>query len=185
MRPFHLIATAVLPLLLLAPTPANAAPAKISRTTVMDRAARWGIDQGRVPYSWYDCYTLAGNWTSGTPCGHGAWRADCSGYVSMAWNTDNWLTVGDGPRALTGVAGARSLSSPISYQSLRPGDALAYQDYSGAGAHVVLFARWADPHTKRRPVIWELAGRTSGPRERTWSPSYTGRYTAWRYDRIG
>lgn len=172
-----------LPLLLLAPSSAHAAPS-ISRTTVMERARTiWPLDAGTVPYSMGNCYDLRGRYVGPTPCDHGSYRSDCSGYVSMAWRTHNWLTVGDRPLALTGVAGARSLSSPIAYRSLRAGDALAYQRSSGAGAHIVLFSRWADA-AKSRPVIWELAGGTMGPRERTWSPTYRNTYTAWRYDGI-
>ncbi|MHB1342135.1 MAG: cell wall-binding repeat-containing protein [Coriobacteriia bacterium] len=119
------VALAAVALLALA-APAHAA---ISRTLVMQRAQRW-VDF-TIPYS-QSAYRDLDGVTATVSTG---WRTDCSGFVSMAWNTSK---PGYSTRTLHQIA------TLITKESLQPGDALVAYNY-----HAVIFGGWANPeHTK-------------------------------------
>jgi predicted transglutaminase-like cysteine proteinase len=102
--------------------PALGAP--ISQSTMIARAADW-IDSD-VPYSqslgWSDAAT------------GGAYRQDCSGFVSMAWALNSSLVTWTLPNVSTVIAG-----NIQGFTGLQPGDALDY-----TADHVVLFDSWID-----------------------------------------
>jgi Ricin-type beta-trefoil lectin domain len=158
----------------------------ISRAEVLDRARTlWGgLGSERVPYSQSACYDTAGRRAGSVPCQAGTYRADCAGYVAMAWNTVNG-TVGSSNPALTPLAGNPSKSRRIAEHDLLPGDALAYYRGPGDGAHIALFVRWAD-RVGGRAIVWEQRGGALGPRESIWSAANRRAigYQAFRYDNI-
>ena len=95
---------------------------RVTRDVTIERAARWSDNP--VAYSmekYFDGY-----------------RADCSGYVSMAWNLSESRTTW----TLVDVCGRQ----PIGKNDLRPGDVLIKNDVNDPqyGSHVVIFAGWAD-----------------------------------------
>ncbi|MGB4593028.1 MAG: cell wall-binding repeat-containing protein [Coriobacteriia bacterium] len=102
-------------------TPAFAA---ISRTLVMQRAQRW-VDVP-IPYS-PTAYRDLDGVTATVSTG---WRTDCSGFVSMAWNTSK---PGYSTRTLDDI------SDLVTKEALQPGDAMVAYD-----RHAVLFGGWAD-----------------------------------------
>ncbi|HEY0638004.1 MAG TPA: RICIN domain-containing protein [Pseudonocardiaceae bacterium] len=156
----------------------------ITRAEILDRARNFwgGLGNNKVPYSMSTCYDTTGRKTGGAPCNAGSYRADCAGYVAMAWNTVN-ATVGSTNPALTPLAGNPSKSHRIQEHELQPGDALAYYEGPGANAHIVLFVRWAD-RVGGAAVIWEQAGGALGPREDTWTPAERRIYQAFRYNNL-
>lgn len=150
-----------------------------TRTQVLERARAW-LGRSDIPYSMSTCYTTDG---ASAGCGQpDTYRADCSGFVSLAWGADN-LTVGSTRPALTPLGGNPSKSHEISKQDLRPADALAFFRGPGADAHIALFIRW-----KNEPggaaVVWEQAGGAAGPREQVWSQDAQAAYRAFRYTGI-
>jgi predicted heme/steroid binding protein len=124
-----------------APTIAHASSVgeKISRTEVIDRAKYW-YNRGDTWYSQNQSDAIS----DGTG---GAYRPDCSGFVSMAWHlpkkTNGWdfnvgdLTGGPSPSA-PGWAG----DSRVSLDNLLPGDAIVSND---GVSHTELFDQWANP----------------------------------------
>lgn len=99
---------------LLASAPSSA------RRHILERGFTWWDAQ--VPYSqtsWYKGY-----------------RTDCSGFVSMCWETGESYTTADF------IAGGGESDRLASYDELLPGDALVRRA-NGAG-HVVLFLGWND-----------------------------------------
>ncbi|WP_433172628.1 hypothetical protein [Actinoallomurus sp. CA-150999] len=147
----------------------------ITRAQVLGRA-RWWIDKTNIPYSQTTCYTPAGQRAS---CRPGTFRADCSGYVSMAWNVGN-LTVGSSNPALTPLGGHASKSREISKSALAPGDAFAYYKGPGDDAHIALFVRWQGG-VGGPAVVYEQAGGQSGARQHVWSTNYQRGYRAFRF----
>ncbi|MDG9717049.1 peptidoglycan-binding protein [Streptomyces sp. DH24] len=128
----------------------TAAAAPVTRAEVLRRAATWltANNGGPVPYSqtkvWSDGY-----------------RQDCSGYVSMTLGL--WKP---GPNTV-GLAGDRSLTTPISLGSLQPGDLLIDADGSNTTRHVVIFEKWTD---SSRSSYWAYEQRgTYGTTHRTLS----------------
>lgn len=93
---------------------------QISRTEIIQRAQYW-VDNQPGEYNQ--------NASSPGPDGR-AYRRDCSGYVSLAWNLGTSLTT-------SGLPGV-SWQLP-SRSSLMPGDILNI-----AGRHTLLFDRWID-----------------------------------------
>lgn len=118
-----LVAAALTVVMVLATaTPAFAA---MSRSLVMARAQHW-VDL-KMPYSQSAYRNLDGmsvSYSSG-------WRTDCSGFVSMSWNT---FKPGYSTRTLNQTA------TLITKEALQPGDALVAYDY-----HAVIFGGWANP----------------------------------------
>ncbi|MCE5204174.1 MAG: cell wall-binding repeat-containing protein [Actinomycetia bacterium] len=103
---------------------ASPAYATISRTLAMQRAQRW-VDL-TIPYS-QTLYRTADGAAASASTG---WRTDCSGFVSMCWNTSK---PGYSTRTLNTIA------QPITKEALQPGDALVAYD-----RHAVLFGGWAN-----------------------------------------
>lgn len=94
----------------------------ISRAEIMARAALWVREQ--VPYSQTTWHTDR----------NGTYRQDCSGYVSMAWDLDQYTDFWTGNLNL--------VSHTIPAAQLLPGDILLSDE------HTILFAGWANPeHT--------------------------------------
>jgi hypothetical protein len=92
----------------------SAKTACISRDDVMARAKVWVTN--KVPYNQGATYQ--------------GYREDCSGYVSMAWDSSQ-------PGHTTQTM--HEIASPITKADLLPGDCLLY-----AAEHVVLFGGWTD-----------------------------------------
>lgn len=120
--------TAVTPLRIAAAGPA------ITRSAAMSRAQSWVNARPNVPYN-QNRYFLSATDYYGDAAGHNpsGWREDCSGFLSYVWEI-----------AAPGMTTATmpSLSTPISWSALLPGDALLRVD--SAVQHVVLFAKWDD-----------------------------------------
>jgi len=96
---------------------ASEQPVSGAREAILRRASHWAAQ--RVPYS------MAAR--------HDGWRADCSGFVSMAWGLDHSYTTTTLPE----------VSHRIPASELRPGDILL-NTAPGAEGHVVLFDHWAN-----------------------------------------
>jgi hypothetical protein len=90
----------------------------ISRAQIMERAQLWVRQQ--VPYSQTEWWTNA----------NGTYRQDCSGYVSMAWDLDQYTDFWTGNLDL--------VSHTVPAAQLLPGDILLSNE------HTILFAGWAD-----------------------------------------
>ncbi|KAF0209450.1 MAG: cell wall-binding repeat-containing protein [Actinomycetota bacterium] len=103
---------------------ASPAFAAMSRSLVMQRAQTW-VDFV-IPYS-QSAYRDMSNNAVGFSSG---WRTDCSGFVSMSWNT---FKPGYSTRTL------QQTSTRITKEALQPGDALIAYNY-----HAVIFGGWAD-----------------------------------------
>jgi putative cell wall-binding protein len=124
-RPATRIVVVVALTLVVALATASPAVAAMSRSLVMYRAEKWV--SLRIPYSQSAYRDL-----NGRAVGFGSgWRTDCSGFVSMAWNT---FKPGYSSRTL------QQTSTLITKDELRPGDALIAYNY-----HAVIFGGWANP----------------------------------------
>lgn len=131
----------------------------ISRADVLVRAQSWVDEQ--VPYSQTSKHTND----------FGSYRADCSGFVSMAWRLSASLTTFSLPDVMTDIA--RS--------DLTAGDAL-WRRQNGEG-HVALFLRWADAE-RTIPVVQEEYDFGEVAEERTWTKAWASAFTPKRYRRI-
>ncbi len=98
---------------------------------IVARARLWLTGSAGRPVS----YDTNGCWPSGTriPCAPPDYRADCSGYVSMA--------LGLGASLVTGQLATAPFASPVAKDSLQQGDMMINPSVGGAG-HAVLFDRW-------------------------------------------
>src|SRR5664280_2473218 len=95
----------------------------ITRDQVLARAQTW-IDHP-VPYSQAKYYA--------------SYRTDCSGYVSMCWNSTS-----GGSAFSWSTATMHAVAYPITAAQLKPGDVMLW-----AGHHVRLFVAWVDSsHTR-------------------------------------
>lgn len=160
----------------LQPERATAVDQPVTRSEILDRARAW-LGRSDIPYSMGTCYTRDGKRTG---CGQpNVYRADCSGFVSLALDVAN-LTVGSSRPALTPLGGNPSKSVAIEKKDLKPGDLLAYYEGPGADAHIALFVRWQNA-VGGAAVVWEQAGGQAGPRENVWSASKHSTYGAFRY----
>ncbi|PWK82054.1 hypothetical protein C8D88_115170 [Lentzea atacamensis] len=147
-------------------TTARAAGRLISRSEIVERACSWLRDS--VPYSQTRFHQNE----------HGIYRADCSGFVSMAWGLPGK------PEARHGGLDTRGLvlvSSLIAPEELRAGDVIIRSEGTSETRHVVIFAAWAEE--PGRYWAYEQAG---GHRTRLRSVTYpyeTGArlYTPRRY----
>jgi hypothetical protein len=90
----------------------------ITRAQIMARAALWV--QAQVPYSQTEWFTNQ----------DGTYRQDCSGYVSMAWDLNQYTDFWTGNLNL--------VSHTIPAAQLLPGDILLSDE------HTILFAGWAN-----------------------------------------
>jgi hypothetical protein len=124
----------------------------ITRDTVLARAQTW-VDNP-VPYSQARYF--------------GGYRTDCSGYVSMCWQTGtSWST-----RSFYNV------SHRIAVASLRPGDAML-----AVGYHIRLFYGWVDAeHTQY--VTYEQTGPSTKSSIKSMSHDLAGGYLPYRYNAI-
>lgn len=139
---------------------ASAIGGTVSRTEVMSRGQNW-VNR-RIPYSQTRYAT--------DPDGAHRYRQDCSGYVSMMWHLRTSYT----------TYTLNQVSTPISWASLRKGDAILR-----ASSHVVMFAGWIDAaHT--RMYVYEEAHTGTTARHISYYKSYfTGNgYHPIRYNRI-
>lgn len=122
------------------PTAGTQASPEQRRATIIERANFWAKDP--VPYSMER--------TAADPNGK-QYRADCSGFVSMAWGLKSSLSTVTLP----------DVAHPIKKDELKPGDILLKggPGTGGANGHVAIFNGWADDsHTKYHGI--EQAGRT-------------------------
>jgi len=90
----------------------------VTRAEIIARAKTWA--NARVPYSQHAF--------------RDGYRTDCSGYVSMAWQTNRNYWTGD----------LHTIGVPIAHHELRPGDMLLFHNPADphTGSHVVIFDRW-------------------------------------------
>ncbi len=104
--------------------PELVAAASVSRQSVIDRARTWnpGTPQ-RVPYS--------------QTRHHNGYRADCSGYASMALGLSR-------PGPNTVALASPSISRRIAMSELLPGDLVIDPIGSNTTRHVVIFEKWAN-----------------------------------------
>jgi cell wall-associated NlpC family hydrolase len=144
----------------------------VSRDEVLRRAQYWV--QHQVHYLSHDGQTPA---TARDPDGS-PYRADCSGYVCMAWKAESQPSTSD----------FDAVGAEIDRADLLPGDALLWKGeggYGPQGGHVLLFAGWLG-HLQAEYLGYELAG---GSCARAWTVPYPylsadTRYRPWRYHGI-
>ncbi|MFS8098510.1 hypothetical protein LFM09_15370 [Lentzea alba] len=110
-------------------TTARAAGRQISRSEIVERACSWLRDA--VPYSQTKFHQNE----------HGIYRADCSGFVSMAWGLPGKPEDRHGGLDTEGLA---DVSSLIVADDLRAGDVIIRTDGTSQTRHVVIFAAWAE-----------------------------------------
>ncbi|MFI6102026.1 hypothetical protein ACIA8G_41290 [Lentzea sp. NPDC051213] len=110
-------------------TTARATGRLILRSEIVERACTWLRDS--VPYSQTKFHQNE----------HGIYRADCSGFVSMAWGLPGKPEDRHGGLDTPGLAG---VSSQIQSGDLRAGDVLIRADGTNLTRHVVIFAAWAE-----------------------------------------
>ncbi|WP_218160270.1 peptidoglycan-binding domain-containing protein [Amycolatopsis marina] len=132
---------------------------KLTRTDILTRAQSW-IDE-RVPYSQSKWHTNQ----------YGRYRQDCSGYVSMAWGLKNVRWTGN----------IMEVATRISKSKLLPGDALWV--HGSSVQHIAIFVRWADS-AKTQAVVREEYRTGTVAAQRTWSASWTSKFTAIRYKNV-
>lgn len=132
--PFRLTVTLTLALVLL---PAAPAYAVMSRSLVMDRAARW-VD-AIIPYDQNGWADAEGTVVDSSTLG---WRRDCSGFASMCWNL---ARPGASTRTLA------SYADRVEKESLQPGDLMLK-----SGEHAVIFGGWTDA-TRTRYWAYEMS----------------------------
>jgi hypothetical protein len=143
---------------------------QITRSEVLDRAALW---VGKVHY-------LGDGWPSSAADPQGRqYRADCSGFVSMAWHASSTPSTPDFDA---------TFGHFISKADLKPGDALLWPGSGGYGSdsgHVVLFAGWAN-NAQTSYHGYELAGGSYTAHHDIPYPYFGGdtRYLPFRYDNI-
>jgi len=155
-------------------TPSHVLGASITGAGVIARARAWIAARPAVPYNQLHRYADASDYY-GDSAGHDpttGWREDCSGFVSYAWGLP-------GPGYVTSTL--PDITTPISWSSLQPGDAILIP-----GEHTALFAQWDDSaHT--RYTLWDEANTQDGTVVSsgiTLSDPYWSRYTPVRYDAI-
>lgn len=135
-----------------------AAPLRLTRDQILDRAQRW-VDAA-VPYSMY------AYWTDG-------YRQDCSGFISMAWGLDTSAWTGSLPDYATRIA----------RDDLMPGDILVFHNQADPekGSHAIIFGGWADSGHDRYTALEQTQPHT---RVQTTPMAYwtnSDKYLAYRY----
>lgn len=124
----------------------------ITRVTVLARAKTW-IDSP-VPYSQAKYF--------------GGYRTDCSGYVSMCWETGtSWST-----------STFHSVAKPITAAQLKPGDAMLK-----AGTHIRLFEGWSDA-AHSTYVAWEQTPPHTESNTESLRADIAAGYVPYRYNGI-
>ena len=133
------------------------------RADILTRARSWLAVS--VPYSQALCYQNQ----------YGDYRADCSGFVSMAWGIG-----GLGSDIWTG--NILTKSHTIARSDLQPGDALLRHTGNVHENHVALFVKWYDSaHTE--PLVMEQTGSRDTVQD-AWSQSNASLYTPIRYNNV-
>lgn len=138
-------------------TTARAAGPLILRSEIVERACSWLRDS--VPYSQTRFHQNE----------HGIYRADCSGFVSMAWGLPGRPEDRYGGYDTHGLA---VVSTLIPAGQLRAGDVVIRADGTNLTRHVVIFAAWAEE--PGRYWAYEQAG---GQRTRLRAVTYP--YETW------
>ncbi|MEU0882539.1 hypothetical protein ABZ345_28365 [Lentzea sp. NPDC005914] len=110
-------------------TTARAAGRLISRSEIVERACSWLRDS--VAYSQTKFHQNE----------HGIYRADCSGFVSMAWGLPGVPEVRHGGLDTRGLVLVSSLIPP---EELKAGDVIIRANGTNQTRHVVIFAAWAE-----------------------------------------
>jgi cell wall-associated NlpC family hydrolase len=133
-------------------TIARAAGRLISRSEIVERACSWLRDS--VPYSQTRFHQNE----------YGIYRADCSGFVSMAWGMPGKPEDRHGGSDTPGLV---VVSSLIAAEELKAGDVIIRGEGTSETRHVVIFAAWAEE--PGRYWAYEQAG---GHRTRLRSVTY-------------
>jgi hypothetical protein len=113
----------------------------------------------------------------------GIYRTDCSGFVSMAWGLSSPLTT-------QGLA-EPSVSHPIPFSDLEPGDAIIYNSTADPvnGSHAVLYVGGGTVIGSRYTEDEEAGGigavQRSIPLPYDATMDGTGQWIAYRYNKIG
>ena len=124
----------------------------ISRSEIVERACSWLRDS--VPYSQTKFHQNE----------HGIYRADCSGFVSMAWGLPGVPEARHGGLDTPGLVHVSGLIEP---EELKAGDVIIRAEGTNQTRHVVIFAAWAEE--PGRYWAYEQAG---GQRTRLRSVTY-------------
>lgn len=140
-RPAARVSAVVVLALVMALAAASPAFAAMSRSLVMARAQKWVA--AKILYSQTSWANSEGTTVTASTLG---WRKDCSGFVSMAWNT---FKPGYSTRTL------QQTSTRITKEALQPGDALV--SYNN---HAVLFGGWTDS-TRSEYYAYEMSSSQS------------------------
>lgn len=132
------------------------------RNTIIKRAKAWvRVNGGKgVPYSMAQTYK--------------GYRADCSGFVSMAWGLR---------KPGLDTTSLPSVSRKISKSALRKGDILLNRA-PGAKGHVVLFEKWAN---KKRTKYWGYEQSPGGTKRRVIPYPYFrgfGKFEPYRHKKL-
>ncbi|MEU7477103.1 hypothetical protein AB0A63_14040 [Lentzea sp. NPDC042327] len=122
-------------------TTARTAGRRIGRAEIVERACTWLRDS--VPYGQAKYHANE----------HGIYRADCSGFVSMAWGLPGKPDDRHGGLDTPGLAG---VSAAVERTELRAGDIVLRTDGTNLTRHVVIFAAWAEE--RDRYWAYEQAG---------------------------
>jgi hypothetical protein len=132
---------------------APAAALAIPRTTALARAQSWVNKPVKYSQSRY----------------HLGYRTDCSGYVSMCWDTKrSWST-----------ATFHAVTHSIGVKDLRPGDAMLRPGY-----HVRLFHHWLNRSHTRYAAYESGYGKVAVVRTHRLSTDLRSGYTPTRYNEI-
>ena len=140
-------------LTLLAPSSALA----ITRDTVLARAQKW-VDSP-VPYSQAKSF--------------GGYRTDCSGYVSMAWQTGFAYD----------TASMRNVATKITTAQLKPGDVMLRAKTASRTGHVRLFYGWVD-ETHTTYIAYEQTGPSTRSSVKSIAADLNDAYLPYRYKKI-
>jgi hypothetical protein len=110
---------------------------------------------------------------------HKGYRTDCSGFVSMAWQTGTSYTTAN---FIDG--GGKSFVLKGGFGALAPGDAVVRHS-GGSNGHVVLFLGWNDK-AKKSACVLEQASTASDMQfgKRTVASLKSGGYKAIRSDKL-
>lgn len=133
-------------------TTARAAGRLISRSEIVERACSWLRDA--VPYSQTKFHQNE----------HGIYRADCSGFVSMAWGLPGKPEDRHGGLDTPALVVVSSLILP---EELKAGDVIIRAEGTSQTRHVVIFAAWAE-----EPGRYWAYEQTGGQRTRLRSVTY-------------
>lgn len=172
-----------------------AQPSAVTRASVLQRAQAWV--SLHVPYSQKSAYSYTqGLFHIANHPNIAAYRTDCSGFVSMAYQLPTEAANG----AFFGGPITSQLSQyfhPITKAQLLPGDILFLSKTNAHDGHVVIFAGWASAQQNRYIGLEEFGGKsinghpTSGTIQRNIAYPYdtrskgSGDYIPMRYNGFG